>query len=91
MGADALSDLLRAVRLSGAVFFHYELTGDWVAEAPAAKDCLAFVMPSAQHLIEYQGIRRAKRLFCLETSRRAGRRAHAMHAPGADSPPEAPR
>ena len=53
MGADALSDLLRAVRLSGAVFFHYELTGDWVAEAPAAKDCLPFVMPSAQHLIEY--------------------------------------
>src|SRR6266404_5745892 len=34
MGADALSDVLRAVRLTGAVFFHNDLMGEWVSEPP---------------------------------------------------------
>jgi hypothetical protein len=42
---------------------------------------------TAAFVLAHQRILRAKRLFCLETSRRAGVRAHAMHAPGGDSPP----
>jgi AraC-like DNA-binding protein len=53
MGADALSDVLRAVRLTGAVFFHVDLTGAWVTEAPPAQRFIPYVMPGAQHLIEY--------------------------------------
>ena len=53
MGADALSDVLRAVRLTGAVFFHNDLVGQWVSEPPPARQCIPYVMPGAQHLIEY--------------------------------------
>lgn len=53
MGADALSDVLRTVRLTGAVFFYFDLKGPWVAEAPPAKTCIPFVMPGVQHLIEF--------------------------------------
>lgn len=31
MGADALSDILRAVRLSSAMFFHLDVRAPWVA------------------------------------------------------------
>ena len=35
MKADVLSDVLRAVRLTGAVYFDFELSAPWVAEAPS--------------------------------------------------------
>jgi Cupin len=53
MGADALSDVLRTVRLTGAVFFYFDLKGEWVAEAPPVRECIPFVMPEVQHLIEF--------------------------------------
>jgi AraC-like DNA-binding protein len=53
MGADALSDVLRTVRLTGAVFFYFDLKGEWVAEAPPVRECIPFVMPGVQHLIEF--------------------------------------
>jgi AraC-like DNA-binding protein len=53
MGADALSDVFHAVRLTGAVFFDLEVRDPWVAEAPCGKDYIPFVMPGAHHLIEY--------------------------------------
>ena len=48
-----LSDVLRAVRLTGAVFFDFELSSPWVAEAPPSKEIAAKVMPGAQRVIEY--------------------------------------
>ena len=53
MAADALSDLLRTVRLTGAVFFNLDVSEPWVAEAPPATACRPFVMPAAQHVIEF--------------------------------------
>jgi AraC-like DNA-binding protein len=53
MGADALSEVFRAVRLKGAVFFDLEVRDPWVAEAPCGKDYIPYVMPDAHHLIEY--------------------------------------
>ena len=53
MAADALSDLLRTVRLTGAVFFNLHVSEPWVAETPPAKACQPFVMPTAQHVIEF--------------------------------------
>jgi AraC-like DNA-binding protein len=55
---DVLSDVLRAVRLSGAVFFDLELSSPWVAEAPAASQIAAAVMPGAGRVIEYHLIAR---------------------------------
>ena len=53
MTEDVLSDVLRAVRLTGAVYFDYELSSPWVAEAPPSQSIAAAVMPGAQRVIEY--------------------------------------
>jgi hypothetical protein len=53
MSTDALSEVLRGVRLTGAVFFDVHTAAPWVAEAPAALEVAQHVMPGAQHVIEY--------------------------------------
>src|SRR5689334_8271181 len=53
MNSDTLSDVLRAVRLKGAVFFDVETSAPWVAEAPESKIVAPAVMPDSQHVIEY--------------------------------------
>lgn len=53
MSTDTLSDVLRAVRLTGAVFFDVDARAPWVAEAPAACEVAPFIMPGAEHVIEY--------------------------------------
>ena len=58
MKADVLSDVLRAVRLTGAVYFDFELSSPWVAEAPASHVVASKVMPGAQRVIEYHLIAR---------------------------------
>ena len=50
---DVLSDVLRAVRLRGAVFFDFDLTSPWVAEAPPSREIAGRVMPGAQRVIEF--------------------------------------
>jgi AraC-like DNA-binding protein len=56
--ADVLSDVLRAVRLTGAVYFDFELSSPWVAEAPPSRAIAATVMPGADRVIEYHLIAR---------------------------------
>ena len=56
--ADVLSDVLRSVRLTGAVYFDFELSSPWVAEAPASHEIASVVMPGAQRVIEYHLIAR---------------------------------
>ena len=58
MTADVLSDVLRAVRLSGAVYFDFELSSPWVTEAPLSREIAEKVMPGAQRVIEYHLIAR---------------------------------
>ena len=53
MKADVLSDVLRAVRLTGAMYFGFELTSPWVREAPPSREIADKVMPGAQRVIEY--------------------------------------
>ena len=53
---DALSDVLRAVRLKGATFFDVEARDPWVAEAPAAARVAPYIMPGVEHVIEYHVI-----------------------------------
>jgi AraC-like DNA-binding protein len=53
MSADALSDVLRAVRLTGAVFVTVDVSPPWSAPVPSAGTLVPIIMPSAQHLISY--------------------------------------
>jgi AraC-like DNA-binding protein len=56
--ADVLSDVLRAVRLTGAVYFDFELSSPWVAETPPSREIAEKVMPGAQRVIEFHLIGR---------------------------------
>jgi len=56
MGADTLSDVLRTVRLTGAVFFKMDATSPWVAETPHASQIIDHVLPGVQHLISYHAV-----------------------------------
>jgi AraC-like DNA-binding protein len=53
MSHDILSDVLRSVRLRGALYFHVSGTRDWAAEAPACREIAAAVMPGMEHVMEY--------------------------------------
>ncbi|ODT19858.1 MAG: AraC family transcriptional regulator [Kaistia sp. SCN 65-12] len=50
---DVLSDVLSAIRLTGAVFYDVSARPPWVAEAPPTQRFGNLVMPGAQHTIEY--------------------------------------
>jgi AraC-like DNA-binding protein len=56
--ADVLSDVLRAVRLTGAVYFDFELSSPWVAASPPSREIAAKVIPGAQRVIMYHLIAR---------------------------------
>jgi AraC-like DNA-binding protein len=56
VSADALSSVLRAVRLRGALFYYIEGASPWVAEAPPAADIIPAILPGAGHMIEFHGI-----------------------------------
>ena len=53
MSRDPLSDLLRGVRLRGAVFFYVSLCDRWSAEASTAQEIAAAVTPGCEHAMEY--------------------------------------
>lgn len=53
MSRDILSDLLRSVRLRGAVFFYVSLRDQWSAEASTAQEIAEAVMPGCEHAMEY--------------------------------------
>jgi AraC-like DNA-binding protein len=50
-GFDVLSDMLRTVRLTGAMLFLVETSTPWVTWAPEAESFRNVVLPAAQHLI----------------------------------------
>lgn len=55
---DALSDVLQAVRLTGAIFFDIHASDPWVAETPPGKAIVGAMFPGAEHLICYHVITR---------------------------------
>jgi AraC-like DNA-binding protein len=48
-----LSDVLRTVRLTGALFFPMEASSPWVDEVPAASAFARVIIPGAQHVVSY--------------------------------------
>jgi AraC-like DNA-binding protein len=50
---DVLSDVLRTVNLTGALFFRLEASSPWADEIPAATVIAPVVRPGAQHVVSY--------------------------------------
>ncbi len=50
---DPLSDVLRAVRLSGAYFYLVEATHPWSVASAPARELAPRILPDAEHLISY--------------------------------------
>jgi AraC-like DNA-binding protein len=53
MSHDPLSDVLRSVRLRGAVFYYVSCFDDWVAETRAGREVAGALMPGAEHMLAY--------------------------------------
>jgi AraC-like DNA-binding protein len=56
MSQDTLSDVLRGVRLRGAVFFYVTGSSEWAAEAPSAKEIAPLLMRGVEHVMEYHAV-----------------------------------
>jgi AraC-like DNA-binding protein len=56
MSRDTLSDVLRAVRLRGALFYYIDGSSPWMVEAPPAREIISGIMPGSEHLIEFHGV-----------------------------------
>jgi AraC-like DNA-binding protein len=54
---DTLSDVLEAVKLTGALFFLVDARTPWVAEAPASTDLAPVILPRAPHVVSYHVVR----------------------------------
>ena len=53
MTTDTLSDVLRLVRLRGAVFYYVSCGAEWAAEAPPSHEISGAVMPEVEHVMEF--------------------------------------
>lgn len=53
---DTLSDVLRAVRLTGAVFFTIDASAPWVVETPPGSVIGPHLVPGVEHVIDYHVI-----------------------------------
>jgi len=53
MSRDTLSDLLRSVRVRGAVFYYVSCSEQWSAQAPPASEIAEAVIPGCEHVMEY--------------------------------------
>ncbi len=53
MGDDVLSDVLKAVRLTGAIFYDVSGHAPWAAEQPTQAEILPLILPGAEQLIAY--------------------------------------
>ncbi len=67
-GTDPLSDVLRAVRLTGAVFHRVEASFPWGVEIPDSTLYRPIILPQAQHMISYHIILEGDGFVCMPGS-----------------------
>src|ERR1041385_2825847 len=53
---DTLSDVFRALRLSGAIFFSVDASDPWIATTPDGAALAPHLVPDAEHVIGYHVI-----------------------------------
>jgi AraC-like DNA-binding protein len=52
-GKDPLSEVLRTVKLTGALFFLVDATSPWGVQVPHARAFAPIILPGAQHVVSY--------------------------------------
>lgn len=62
---DVLSDVLRAVRLTGAVYFDVHARAPWVAETPPVATYSANIMPEFEHVIAFHIVMEGRCWACI--------------------------
>ena len=67
---DVLSEVLRIVRLEGALFFNAELSAPWCLGEPRSKDIAPHLSPGAGHLILYHFLTEGRAYAKLPGGRR---------------------
>jgi AraC-like DNA-binding protein len=55
-GNDVLSDVLRAVRLTGGVFFAVDATAPWAMVGPAVVSVGPLIRPGVEHVIQFHAV-----------------------------------
>jgi AraC-like DNA-binding protein len=65
MATDALSNLLRTVRLTGATFFNIAAQDAWAIGSPAPASILPKILPGADHLIAYHVVTAGRCFACM--------------------------
>jgi AraC-like DNA-binding protein len=65
MAADALADVLKTVRMTGAVFFNVAAKDPWVAEQCSPELVLPLIRSGADHLISYHMVIEGSCYACL--------------------------
>lgn len=70
MNVDVLSDVLRVVRLEGAVFFNGEFSAPWCISEPRSTAIVPYLSPDAGHLILYHFLTEGRAYVKLSDGRR---------------------
>ncbi|MBX3622805.1 MAG: AraC family transcriptional regulator [Rhizobacter sp.] len=65
MPHDALSDLLRSIRLRGATFYYVSCHVPWAAQGPASAE-LGALMPGAEQVMAYHMVARGEAWACVD-------------------------
>lgn len=50
---DALSEMLKVVRLRGAMYFNAEFSAPWAVKSPPVRESMSIIAPGAERLINY--------------------------------------
>lgn len=67
MTTDPLSDVLRGIRLRGAVFYHVNVHNpEWAAETPGAAGLARALMPGSEHVLAYHWIVKGDSWACMD-------------------------
>jgi AraC-like DNA-binding protein len=72
---DVLSDLLRSIRISGAVLFRAELSAPWAVAAPASQSVAPLLKPDAERLVLFHLVAEGECWVQIEGGERASIRA----------------
>jgi AraC-like DNA-binding protein len=65
METDTLSDVLRSVRLRGAVFYQISFPAVWAVEAPPMRELGRLLFPEAEHVMEYHVLAKGDGWACV--------------------------
>ena len=60
MSTDVLSEVLRSIRLRGALFYDLSFGHEWAVEAPPMEEIAGAVIPDAEHVMEYHVITKGR-------------------------------